>query len=56
MFIIKELGPMTYTFFNKKFDNGVEGHSWFCINIMVSFLDIIFCNLAKTSHPADLEI
>ena len=46
------------TFFNQKFDNGVnEGLSWFGINIVVSSQDItqnIFCNLAKISHPADL--
>ena len=51
---------MTFTFFNRKFDNGVnEGLSWFGINLMVSFQDItqnMFCNLAKISHPADLEI
>ena len=51
---------MTYTFFNQKFDNGVnEWLSWFHINLIVSFQDItqnMFCNLAKISHPADLEI
>mgnify|MGYP001793699002 len=51
---------MTYTYFNQKFDDGVnEGLSWFGINLMVSFQDIsqyMFCNLAKISHPADLEI
>ena len=51
---------MTYTFFNQKFDNGVnEGLSWFGINLIVSFRDItqnMFGNLAKISHPADLEI
>ena len=51
---------MTYTFFNQRFDNGVkEGLSWFGNNLIVSFQDItqnMFCNLAKTSHPADLEI
>ena len=32
---------------------------WYEINLMVSFQDItqnMFCNLAKISHPADLEI
>ena len=51
---------MTYTFFNQKFDNGVnEGLSWFGINLIVSFQDITqnMCgNLAKISHPPDLEI
>ena len=51
---------MTYTFLNMKFDNGVnELLSWFGINLMVSFQDstqIFFCNLAKISHPADLQI
>ena len=51
---------MTYTFFNQKFDYGVnEVPSWFGINLMVSFQDITqntFCILAKISHPADLEI
>ena len=51
---------MTYTFFNQKFDDGVnEGLSWFGTNLMVSFQDInqnMFCNLAKISHLADLEI
>ena len=51
---------MTFTFLNQKFDNGVnEGLSWFGINLMVSFQDItqnMFCNLAKISHQADLEI
>ena len=51
---------MTYTFFNQKFDNGVnEGLGWFGINLMVSFQHIaqnMFCNLAKISHPADFEI
>ena len=51
---------MTYTYFNQKFDDGVnEVLSWFGINLMVSFQDIsqnMFCNLAKISHPADLEI
>ena len=51
---------MTYTFFNQKFDKGVnEGLNRFGINLMVSFQDItqnMFCNLAKISHPADLEI
>ena len=51
---------MTYTFFNQKFDNGVnEGLGWFGINLMVNFQHIaqnIFCNLAKISHPADFEI
>ena len=48
---------MTYNFFNKKFDNGVnEVISLFGINLMVSFLQNMFCKLAKMSHPADLEI
>ena len=42
------------------FDNGVsEVLNWFGINLMVSFPDItqnVFCNLAKISHRADLEI
>ena len=50
----------TYTFFDRKFDNGVnDGLSWFRINLIVSFKDIttnMFCNLAKISHPADLKI
>ena len=32
---------------------------WYEINLMVSFQDItqnMFCNSAKISHPADLEI
>ena len=51
---------MTYMFFNQTFDNGMnEGLSWFGINLIISFQDItqnMFCNLAKISHPADLEI
>ena len=51
---------MTYTFPNQKFDNDVnEVLSWFGIDQMVSFQDIaqiMFCNLAKPSHPADLQI
>ena len=51
---------MTYTFFSHKFANGVNGVlSWFGINLMASFQDItqnMFCNLAKISHPAELEI
>ena len=51
---------MTYTFFNQKFDNGVnEVLGWFGNNLMVSYQDItqnMFCILAKISHPADLEI
>ena len=51
---------MTYTFFNQRFDSGVnEVLSWFGINLMVDFQDITqnkFCDLAKISHPADLEI
>ena len=52
---------MTYSFFfNQKVDNGVnEGLGWFGINLMVSFQDItenMLCNLAKISHPVDLEI
>ena len=33
--------------------------SWFGTNLMASFKDItkrMFCNLAKISYPADLEI
>ena len=36
-----------------------EGLGWFGMNLMVSLQDIaqnMFCNLAKISHPADLEI
>ena len=51
---------MTYTFFDRKLDNGVnEGHSWFGINLTASLQDItqnILCKSAKISHPADLEI
>ena len=51
---------MRYTFFNLKFDKGVnEGLSCFGINIMISFQGIaqnMFGNLAETSHEADLEI
>ena len=51
---------MAYTIFNQKVDNAMnEGLSWFGINLVVSLKDItqkMFCNLAKTSHPADLEI
>ena len=51
---------MTYAFFNQRFDNGVnEVLSWFGINLMVDFQDISqnkLCDLAKISHPADLEI
>ena len=51
---------MVYTIFNQKVDNAMnEGLSWFGINLVVSFQDItqnMFCNLAKISHPADLEI
>ena len=51
---------MTIYFSNQKFDNGVnEGLSWWGINLMVSFQDLtqnMFCNLAKISQPADLEI
>ena len=56
----KDFGAMTYTFFNSKIDSGVnEGLSWFGINLVVSFQDFtqnMFCNLAKISHPVDLEI
>ena len=48
---------MTYTFSNRKFASGVN--DWFSINLMASFQDIIqnmFCNVAKISHPADLQI
>ena len=55
-----KIQAITYTFFDQKFDNGVnDGLSWLRINLMVSFKDItqnMFCNLAKISHPADLEI
>ena len=51
---------MTYTFFNQRFDNGVnDGLSRFAINLMVCFHDIkqnMFCNLAKISNPDDLEV
>ena len=51
---------MTYTFFNRKLANGVnDALSWFGINLLASFQDItqnMFCNLAKISHPADLQI
>ena len=51
---------MTYTFFNQKFDNGVNGGlSWSGINLMVSCQDITqnkFCTLAKISHPVELEV
>ena len=44
-------GHDIYTFFNQRFDNGVnEGLSWFGINLIVSFEDItqnMFCILAK---------
>ena len=56
---LKNLGHDIY-FFGQKFNNGVnEGLRWFGINLIVSFQDItqnMFCNLAKISHPADLEI
>ena len=51
---------MTYTFFNRKFDNGVnEVFSGFGIILVIGFQYItqnMFCNVAKISHPADLEI
>ena len=51
---------MIYTLSYQKFDNGVnELLSWFGINLMVDFQDISqnkLCDLAKISHPADLEI
>ena len=51
---------MTYAFFNQRFDSGVnEVLSWFGINLMVDFQDITqnkLSDLAKISHPADLEI
>ena len=51
---------MTYTFFNQRFDNGMnEVLSWFGIIRMVSFQDItqyMFCILSKISNRADLEI
>ena len=50
----------THTFFNPKFDNGVnKGLNWFGINQMVSFKDITqnrFSKMAKISHSAELEI
>ena len=50
---------MTFTFFSQKFYNGVtEALSWCSINLEAIFQDItqnMFCNLAKISHPADLE-
>ena len=54
------LRAMAYTIFNQKLDNALnEGLSWFGINLVVSFQDItqnMICNIAKNSHPADLEI
>ena len=51
---------MTYTFFNQKFENGVnKGLNWFGFNQMVSFKDITqnrFSKMAKISHSAELEI
>ena len=51
---------MTYTFFNWKFDNGVdEVLSWFGITLMASFQAItqnMFFNVAKISLQADLQI
>ena len=51
---------MPYTFCNQRFDSGVnEVLSWFGINLMVDFQDITqnkLSDLAKISHPADLEI
>ena len=51
---------MAYTFFNQKFENGVNKLlNWIGINLMVSLQDItqnMFCKLAKISHRADLEI
>ena len=51
---------MAYTIFSQKFDNALnEGLSWFGINLVVSFQNItqnMFVNLARNSHPADLEI
>ena len=50
---------MTYTFFNQKFDNGVDkGLSWFGINLIVSFQDMTqTCfEIWPKSHKADLEI
>ena len=56
----QRIRAMTYTFFNQKVDNDVnEGLNWFRIKLIVSFQDItqnMVCNLAKISHPADLEI
>ena len=58
---VKEFGPWrNYAFFNRKLDDGVNDVlSWFGINLMVCFQDKpwgMFCNLAKVSHPAELEI
>ena len=51
---------MTYTFFNGKFANDVNDVlSWFGINLLSSFQYItqnMFCDLAKISHQADLQI
>ena len=50
---------MTYTFFNQKFDNGMnKGLRWFGINLMVCFQDItqnIVWNLAKTHIQLTLK-
>ena len=47
-------------FLNRKFANGVyEVLCWFGTNLIVSFQEIsqiIFCNLAKVSDPAELQI
>ena len=57
---LKKIRAVTYTVFNLKFANGeTEVLSWFHIDLMASFQDItqnMFCNLAKISHPADLQI
>ena len=51
---------MTYTFFNQKFDNGVNGGlSWSGNNLIVSFQDITqntFLNLAKIHIQMTLKI
>ena len=45
---------MAYTFFNQKFDNGVnEVLSWFATDLMVRFQDItqdMFCFFLQKTH------
>ena len=59
--LLKNSGHDIYIiFFNQKFANGMnEVLSWFGINLLASVQDItqnMFCNLAKISYPADLQI